>query len=107
MYDMLLHEVDEFVELDDAGVVFVDLLHDLLDALGGVFEAEGAHQVGQLGLVDVLGEADGYVGMVGIEDLEGLPEDVLLLWGEAFALFSVAFFAWFHGNVYFRFIEIF
>jgi hypothetical protein len=45
MYDMLLHEVDEFVELDDAGVVFVDLLHDLLDALGGVFEAEGAHQV--------------------------------------------------------------
>lgn len=31
--------------------------------------------------------------MVGVEDLEGLTEDVLLLGGEAFALFTVALFA--------------
>ena len=34
--------------------------------------------------------------MVGVENLEGLSEDVLLLLGEYFSLFSVLFLLWFH-----------
>lgn len=51
---MLLHEIDELVELDHPGIILIDFAHDLFYSVVGVFEAEGAHEIGELGLVDVL-----------------------------------------------------
>lgn len=51
---MPLHKLDELVYFDHATVVFVDLLHNLLDFLRIVIEPQGFHQIRELNLIDCL-----------------------------------------------------
>ena len=52
---MPLHELDEFVHLDDPAVVLVHLFHDHLDLLEVVVEPQGFHEVEQFNIIDGLG----------------------------------------------------
>lgn len=56
---MPAHELDELVDLDHPAIVLVHLLHDQLDLLAVVIEAQGFHEICELELVDGLGGGRG------------------------------------------------